>query len=261
MTHIHHAAALGFQRAADAYEKGRPEYPAEAVQCLIRELHLNASSTVIDLGAGTGKLTRQLLPSGATIIAVEPVEAMRQTFVALLPEVELVAGTAEAIPLPDGQADAVMAGQAFHWFATGAALREIHRVLKPVGRLALIWNLRDESVDWVAKLTGLIDKHARGVPSYRSGSWRRCFDETALFGPLQERHFDHVQRGTLATLLARVASISYISVLPDAEREQVLTEVRQLVEMHPLTQGRAEIEMPYRTVVYWCPKRPAGLSY
>src|SRR5437764_6215788 len=140
---VHKAAAEGFHRTADAYERGRPGYPEDAIAWMVAGLRISDRSTVVDLGAGTGKLTRLLLPTGARLIAIEPVAGMRNALRALLPQLEIVDAVAEAMPLADGSADAVVAGQAFHWFETALALEEIHRVLRPGGGLGLIWNRRD----------------------------------------------------------------------------------------------------------------------
>src|SRR5437588_5658396 len=113
---VHESARRGFERHADAYERGRPNYPAEATAWLVTKLGLGPGRTVVDVGAGTGKLTRALLPSGATVIAVEPVAAMRAVLKRELPTVQAMNGTAESLPLPDASADAIVVGQAFHWF-------------------------------------------------------------------------------------------------------------------------------------------------
>ncbi len=153
---VHEVAERGFGRAAGEYERGRPGYPPGAVDFLVRELGLAPGRTVLDVGAGTGKLTRLLQPSGARVLALEPVAGMREQLVAAVPGVELVGGTAEAIELSDAAVDAVTSATAFHWFDTEPALREFHRVLAPGGRLALLWNARDESVDWVADIAALV---------------------------------------------------------------------------------------------------------
>ncbi|MBE9126100.1 MULTISPECIES: class I SAM-dependent methyltransferase [unclassified Coleofasciculus] len=149
---IHNAAAQGFQIAATAYERGRPEYPQEAVHFLLETLDISPEKTVLDLGAGTGKFTRLLTCAGAKLIAVEPVEGMRRQFSSLLPGIEIMFGTAESIPLASASVDVVLVAQAFHWFQGKSSLQEIHRVLKPGGWLGLIWNVRDESVEWVISL-------------------------------------------------------------------------------------------------------------
>jgi SAM-dependent methyltransferase len=255
---IHDIAAKGFQAAPEIYDRGRPEYPLDAVEHLLRELNVGPASTVVELGVGTGKFTRLLaasVPVGARVIAVEPVEGMRRKFSALLPSLELLAGSAESIPLAPEAANAVIAAQAFHWFDGPVALQEIHRVLQPGGKLGLIWNARDESVDWVAKLEELTHVHEKGAPRYRTGAWRRAFDRTELFTPLQVLHFQYTQVGGREMVIDRVASSSFIAVMPAAEKNQVLDQVRELLSAHPQTTGKDTIEFPYRTDVFWCAKR------
>src|SRR3989442_48244 len=130
-----HPAVHGFARSPDAYERGRPDYPAAAIEWICAELAIGPSSTCVDLAAGTGKLTRALVPRAGTVIAVEPIDEMRDTLRAVVPGVEARAGTAENMSLPDDSADAVAVGQAFHWFDGDRALAEIHRVLRPGGGL------------------------------------------------------------------------------------------------------------------------------
>ena len=133
---VHPIAAAGFGASVNAYERGRPGYPSAAIRWLARRLPLKAGVTVVDLAAGTGKLSRPLVSTGARVIAIEPLEAMRR---AIGPGIEAREGTAEAIPLPDASVDAVSVGQAFHWFDGKLALAEMHRVLRPSGMLALLW--------------------------------------------------------------------------------------------------------------------------
>jgi SAM-dependent methyltransferase len=247
---IHDLAARGFERAGDDYERGRPSYPAEAIEFLVRELRLGRGARVLDLAAGTGKLTRQLVPTGADVVAVEPVAGMRRKLVEALPAVEALPGTAEALPLPDTSVDAVFCGQAFHWFDGDRALAEIHRVLRPDAGLALIWNVRDEKVDWERRLTELVKRYESSAPRKRWGRWRDAFERTELFTPLERRDFVHEQEGDIETMLARVSSISFVSALPDAERAQFLDEVRRLVEPYG-----SPLVMHYRTELYWCRRR------
>jgi SAM-dependent methyltransferase len=193
-----------------------------------------------------------LVKTGARITAVDPVEQMREALGRAVPEVAVVAGAAEAIPAADGTFDAVVSAQAFHWFAGERALGEIHRVLKPHGRLALVWNLRDEAVDWVRRMSEIIDRYQGDTPNERTGEWRRAFSATDRFGTLHQLRFPHRQVLDEERLVERVASVSYIAVLPEKERLVVLDEVRQLARSHPDLAGRDRFDLPYVTDLYWC---------
>ncbi|MDC0678000.1 class I SAM-dependent methyltransferase [Sorangium atrum] len=246
---LHRLAAQGYATAADAYEKGRPDYPRGAIELLRDTLRIDATSTVLDLGAGTGKLTRLLVPTGARLLALEPVEGMRRKLGQMVPSAIALDGVAEAIPLPETSVDAAVAAQSFHWFHGDLALAEIHRVLRPRGRLSLLFNLRDERVDWVARISHILDRHGRDAPIHRFGAWRRTFSDSRLFAPLGEHEFTHTQELDLDGLLERVASISYISALPLQERYAVLNEIRELAANHPDLAGKSVYLFPYRTLV------------
>src|SRR3954454_23579617 len=244
MSRIHRAAAEGFARSAEAYERGRPEYPDAAIEHVVELMRPGA--TVLDLAAGTGKLTRPLVAAGLRVVAVEPVPEMR----AALPGA--LEGTAEAIPLGDGSVDAVTVGQAFHWFDGDAALAEIARVLRPGGLLGLIWNVKDESVDWIEKLGGIMEAYRGAAPRVASGAWKDAFDRTKLFTQLQRARFSLVHEGEFAAVVARVTAVSFIAAFPPAEFARVVDQVRTLLATHPETKGRTTFELPYRTGVYWC---------
>jgi SAM-dependent methyltransferase len=222
---VHPIAAAGFGSAADAYERGRPEYPSAAIHWLARRVGLRAGVTVVDLAAGTGKLSRPLAATGARVIAVEPVEAMRR---AIGPGVETVEGTAEAIQLPDGSAGVVTVGQAFHWFDGDAALAEIHRVLRAAGALALLWNARRMEDRIHATIEDLINPHCERIPRHRTQAWRGAFARTELFGPLEEMQFPHEQTLDAEGLAAQLGSISAIAALPEDERSRILERIRSL---------------------------------
>jgi SAM-dependent methyltransferase len=241
---IHQAAARGFARSADAYERARPEYPPDAVDWLAERLGLAPGRRVVDLAAGTGKLTRPLAATGAEVVAVEPLAEMRAR---IGPVAEVLHGTAEAMPLADGGADAVTVGQAFHWFDGPAALAEIHRVLRPGGGLALVWNRRPLEDPVHAAIEEIIAPFRRDSPAHRTGSWRVALDETPLFGPLEERTFRHADPAAAdADALAdRVGSISFIAALDDATRAPVLAAVRALA-------GGASVALPYVCEVFVC---------
>ncbi len=250
-TAIHDAAARGFPRAAEDYERGRPGYPPDAVARLVEALRIGPGRHVLDLAAGTGKLTRALEPSGAALVAVEPVAEMRAMLERASPAVQTVDGVAEAIPLAEDSVDAVVVGSAFHWFDGGPALAEIRRVLRPVGGLGLLWNVRDESVPWVAALTEIMEPHRGAAPRYAAGAWRAALERSRLFSPLESASFRHVQRLPPEGVVARVASVSFVAALPAGKRARVLDRVRRLLERDPVTRGRTLVELPYRTDVFW----------
>jgi SAM-dependent methyltransferase len=244
-------ASSGFQAGAEAYERARPGYPPAAVAWLVERLRMGTGSRVVDLGAGTGKLTELLVSTGARLIAVEPVTAMRERLAALLPTVATIAASAEAIPLASGSARAVVAAQAFHWFDAPRALAEIHRVLEPGGRLGLVWNARDTSVDWVREMAAIVDEFGDAIRRHETGEWRGAFPAPG-FGPLEERSFPNVQPIAPEGIVDRVASTSFIARLPDDERAKVLERIETLVESHPQTAERDVIEFPHTTRVYVC---------
>lgn len=238
---VHPSAAVGFERAADAYERGRPGFPDEAIAAMTEALDLRPGRTVLDLGAGTGKLARVLVPTGARVLGVEPVAAMRRTMRELVPGAEVLGATAEALPLRPGDADAAAAAQAFHWFDGPRALAEIARVLPPDGVLALIWNVRDQSTPWVRAITDLIEPYRGDTPSHRSLRWLAAFDDAPGWTEPACTSFPYVHRTTPQAAVDRVTSISFIAALPSAERDRVGDAVRALL---PPGEG---IDFPYRT--------------
>lgn len=237
---------------AAAYERSRPEYPAAAFALLRHQFDLERGTTVIDLAAGTGKFTRGLIGTGAAIVAVEPTAGMRRMFRRAVPSLPILDGRAEAMPIPDGFADAVTVAQAFHWFHAPRALQEIHRVLRPGGGLALVWNERDESVDWMRELSELLQPLRHRAPGYRGADWRTAFANRRLFTPLRHRRFRHFQRLDVAGAVDRVQSVSFVAIAPRPVQVRIARSVRSLLRQHPETRGRSVIDFPYRTDVYWC---------
>jgi SAM-dependent methyltransferase len=238
-------AAAGFASAAEVYERARPSYPDEAVAWIVSRTGIGSGSTVLDVGAGTGKLTRLLLPSGAQVIAVEPIAEMR----ALIGGVEAVDGTAEELPFADESADVVTVAQAFHWFDFERALAEIHRVLRPDGLLVLVWNSRDLDDPLQREVEDLLAPRRADVPVQEAGVWREPVARSQLFDEPDLRTFAYEQRFTADDLCDRVASTSFVAAMPAVERDALLARVRAL------THGREEpFSFPYKTEVHVLPR-------
>jgi SAM-dependent methyltransferase len=199
---------------------------------------------VVDVGAGTGRLTEVLVGAGHRVTAVEPLPALRQKLAATVPEARLLAGTAEDLPLEDASANAVVVAQAFHWFDVEPALAEIGRVLRPGGRLGLVWNLRESTPGWMRELAAIAGDN--DLPKGWVDEFK-AFDRVEL---VEARVFslDHVVDHD--RLLALVRSWSYVATLPEAEREDVLCRVGELWEQHPDLAGAGQASMPYRTEAY-----------
>jgi ubiquinone/menaquinone biosynthesis C-methylase UbiE len=248
--HELHPAVPAFGSAAVEYERGRPTYPPAVGELLGREFGLGPGRRVCDLAAGTGKFTRLLLALGCEVVAVEPVAGMREQLTRLLPDVEARAGTAEATGLQSSSVDVVTVAQAFHWFDAPAALGEIHRVLRPDGGLALVWNVRDESAPWVAKLTELISWYKHPASRYQTVDWAAEVAAAGGFEPLRKASVSWAQEMTRDILRDRIRSISYIAALPPDDQEVVVGRVLELVA------GFDEpFALPHRTETYWCRRR------
>jgi SAM-dependent methyltransferase len=225
---VHRAAAAGFETAAADYESARPGYPADAVFWLVEQLGLVERTTLVDLAAGTGKLTRLLAPLVGRTIAVEPVAAMREKLHEVLPRAEVLDGTAEAIPLDDGTTDAVTVAQAFHWFDAAAATREIRRVLRPAGRLALVWNRRDMNDPVQEAMEEILRPHRGETPSYWTTTWRQDVEATGLLRVVAAKEIPFTQELDREGLVARMASISFVAALPAGEKHRAMTAAREL---------------------------------
>jgi SAM-dependent methyltransferase len=224
-----------FAEVAGAYERGRPEYPEEAVRWLAGD----EPRDVVDLGAGTGKLTRALVALGHRVTAIEPLPEMLELLPAAAPGAFAILGNAEIIPLPDAHADVVTCAQSFHWFDHALALPEIARVLRPGGRLALVWNTRDESDPWVARLSAAI-----GSESIGENDVEEPIAASGLFGPVEATEFRFEQQLDRETLLELVLSRSYCAKLPPEERAPILEAVGALYDE---AAGADGIRLPYVT--------------
>jgi SAM-dependent methyltransferase len=244
-----HDAARGFDAAAALYARSRPDYPEEAIDLVARLIHLAPGRTVLDVGAGTGAFSRILAARGARVVAVEPSAAMLR-LAGGVPAIHRVRGVAEALPLRGRSVDAAVAAGAFHWFEGRGALGELHRALGRHGRLALVWNHRDDAVEWIARLSAVVERQAGTAPRYQGGAWRTAFDAGRdLFRPVEEAHFHHRHALPPGGVLERVAAVSFVAALPAAAREAVLDEVRALLASHPDTAGKDEVTLAYRTDV------------
>jgi SAM-dependent methyltransferase len=242
-----------FGARATEYERHRTGWPAEAVEQALAGVGAGPEATVVDLAAGTGKLTRELVPRAGRVIAVEPSDDMRRQLAATVPEAEAIAGTAEAMPLADESVDAVLIGEAFHWFCTREAVAEIARVVRPGGGLALLWNVHDFGGDpWVRRMGELLtERRAPGItPNNRkqTGLWKEAF-EGSRFGPLERFQTRHEQRTDVDGLVAHIATWSFVGALDDAPRAELQRDLAELLRSeHPTPD---DVAIPYRTDVYW----------
>jgi ubiquinone/menaquinone biosynthesis C-methylase UbiE len=251
MTPDTHAAAASraqrassFARVADEYERGRPGYPREAIEWLLGADALE----VLDLGAGTGKLTSALLDGGHRVIAVEPLAEMRAILTSTLPAALALTGTAERLPLKDASVDAVTVGAAFHWFDERAALAEIRRVLRAPGVLGLLGNAFDVSTPWVASVREIL-----GPPAIqRPGHWPSVEDLLEEFIEVEDQEFPHTQRIDRAGLRALASSRSSLAIMPAAEREAILASLDRLWQQEPELSGHTEVLLPWRTRARRC---------
>jgi len=250
---VHEVAREGFDAAADTYERSRPSYPPDAVAWLTSNLRIEPGARVADLAAGTGKLTTLIARLGADLIAVEPVPGMGAILRQVVPDVGLIAGTAEAIPVRDAALNAVTVAQAFHWFDADVAFAELARVLRPGGRVGLIWNARDRSEAWVDEAWGVMDRLEKHAPWRDHENWRdSALGDRGGFGPMHTAEFHHEQILSRDAVLDRFRGVSHIAVLPEDEREVVIDEVREILASHPDTAGRDTLTIPYRVDAFWC---------
>jgi SAM-dependent methyltransferase len=267
VTEVHDVAARGFQAEATAYDRARPSYPADAVAWLIDELGISPGRRVVDLAAGTGKLTRLVEPAGADLVAVEPVGGMRERLHANLPATPLLAAVAEALPFATGSIDAMVVAQAFHWFDADRALAELARVVRVGGRLGLIWNARERGVDWADQMWSVMDAVETSAPWRDHGAGAGAGTGTAA-GPADdsqrrsERYltgghgsawsdwtratFHHVHHTSHDMLIDRFRSVSHVAALPPERQAEVLDEIRTILREHPETAGSATVGISYR---------------
>jgi SAM-dependent methyltransferase len=228
--------SLSFGAEAAAYERGRPSYPPEAIDWLLPP----GARDVLDLGAGTGKLTTRLVERGLDVVAVDPIPEMLELLSGSLPDTPALLGTAEDIPLPDDSVDAVLVAQAWHWFDTDLAVKEIARVLRPGGRLGLVWNARDERLGWVKDLGRII--------GHEDAQFNRSTPLPAAFTDIEQHSVEWTNYLTPQALIDLVASRSYCITSPENVRTRTLEQVRELLATHPALANTEGLALPYVTV-------------
>jgi SAM-dependent methyltransferase len=246
-----HPLAETFGDVADAYDRGRPGYPGELADLLTRRLGVGPGVRVLDVGAGTGKLTRTLLATGADVLAAEPVEDMRRLLGNVLPPERILDATAEALPLERASLDVVAAGDAFHWFDGARALDELARVLRPGGELVMAWHapFPSESGTWRAELQRLLRSVRGDHPYFVKEHGRAVFREHDAFGPLRNVRVTHHHEVDRGGLVDHVRSISYVAALPREQWEDVLSATREIADSAP-----PRISMSY-SIDVWITRR------
>ncbi|WP_433195568.1 class I SAM-dependent methyltransferase [Nocardia sp. CA-107356] len=236
--------ASSFGAQAEVYATHRPDYPAAGIRWALAPIDDEQAPVVLDLGAGTGKLTEGLLAIGAEVIAVEPDDAMRAELSTRFPDMTALSGAAEAIPLPAGSVDAVVAGQAFHWFDQTRAFPEIARVLRPNGVFAAFWNTDDGSVEWVAELQRVV----RSDASFPPAGPEQKLPSHPLFTDFEQSEFAHTHRRTAESLTATIGTHSHTVVISAQQRAELLGRIRTYLRSRPET-AEGEFDFPLRTKV------------
>ena len=235
---MHESASSGYRSGADLYRHARPAYSPALIERFVRRF---GAGSVVDLGAGTGIFTAQVDRVGVSVVAIEPVAEMRARLAAELPDVEVANGTAEAIPLADGQVDTVVAAQAFHWFTAGPALDEIHRVLRPGGHLVTVWNVRGDC-DWMGEYDAIQKPYEGDTPRHATMRWRAAIEADARFRLVDDWGTDNPLVTTVDGVVARALSTSFVAALPDDERADIAERLRALLRPYGPT-----ITFPYRS--------------
>jgi SAM-dependent methyltransferase len=228
--------SLSFGQEAAAYERGRPSYPPEAIDWLLSP----DARDVLDLGAGTGKLTIRLVERGLDVVAVDPIPEMLELLSASLPDVPALLGTAEEIPLPDNSVDSVLVAQAWHWFDPVRAIKEVARVLRPGGRLGLVWNTRDERLGWVKDLGRIV--------GHENDPFNNEVTLPEPFADVERHQVEWTSYLTPQALIDLVASRSYCITSPTEVRTRTLDQVRELLATHPALVNTTGLALPYVTV-------------
>jgi SAM-dependent methyltransferase len=245
---VHEAARKGYGTAADIYARARPAYPEAAVEWLVERLRLaNGPGEIVEIGAGTGKLTVELAARGFAVVAVEPIPAMRERLIGLGDRIVAVDAVAERLPFETASVARIVASQSLHWADVELALAEFNRVLAPAGLIALVWNFRDTDVSWQADLDKLLSELRGDTPHSRDGRWERAVDGSPL-AITASGSWRWAVASDLAGVIDRVRSVSYVAALSERDQATVDESVREVVRRHNLDEGT--IDFPYVTEAY-----------
>ncbi|CAB61776.1 trans-aconitate 3-methyltransferase [Schizosaccharomyces pombe] len=239
------------------YEAARPEYPIGITDWITDEFLIDETSIILELGAGTGKFTPRIIASHPKeIIAVDVYPEMLDVLRKKFPNVDCRAGSAMAIPLEDESVDLVLCAQCFHWFANEEAMKEIYRVLKPNGKLGLVWNTRDDTVPWIEKVSKILGRYRKDAPSFVSWKWAELFPGHG-FGKLRYCAFPFSRCLTVEELHTLMNSFSFIYKLPEEEKEKVHAELDEIAKTIPRVQNTDQIKLCYQTMAFSSEKEPA----
>lgn len=240
----HVVAIEGFGSDPERYERGRPGYPVSAVQAVLDALGDVAGAVIADIGAGTGKLTRELVASGSTVVAVDPVPAMTDVIIKQGIKAHVVTGAAETLPFADNSLAGLTVAQAFHWFEGDKAWDEFARVLRPGSAAVFTWNARIRTNTWVEEIWKLLDGVEKHAPWSNRDQPSR-FPEHAHFAEMTKQHFEHRVPMTEAAVFDRLTSVSHVAILPEDEQQRLIAQTRQIIRS-----SKGPLEFPYRTDVY-----------
>lgn len=253
--------ALNYSHVAQSYEASRPEYPVEAIELFIKALGIDKTMRIVDIGAGTGKLTREMIKQGQLnpdkFTALEPSAEMVKNFRLAVSGVKIFQRPAENTQLTAKSADVIVAGTAFHWFKGRDALKEFSRILTAKGRLGLIWNLLDPQVEWVHKARSLLDE-AKPAINHDTSGWQAAFTETEFFTDLQEKHitYHYTQASSFNDLARLLLSFKSAANWDETKKAEFKTKLRQILDQNPDTSGKEIFSLPYRVEMYICTKKP-----
>ena len=242
----------GFSRGSSAYERARPDYPDEAREFLVRTFGLGPGKTVAEIGAGTGKWTRQLSKTGAEVLAVEPLAAMRRKLRAAVPGVTVLARRGEETGLPEGSVDLVTVAQAMHWLDAPRALQEFRRILRPGGGVAIVYNERREQGVRGRRLRELMDRYRpRRSWKYTNGRWKWAFQEDPSFAPLRLFRYKNRQVFDKAGMLDRYRSISFVSALPPTRQRAFFRQLGDLLDEEAVRTKSESYTLHYHGKIFW----------